>query len=206
MFDDPHFDQHEMVACAADAASGLKAIIAIHNTARGPSLGGVRVWPYESAAAAMGDALRLSRGMTYKSAMADLPLGGGKSVVILPKGVAKTPAMLAALGRAIERLSGSYIAGQDVGTSEADMAVVRRETRHVAGLSKADGGVGSPSPTTARGVFIGVRTTAEALGRDLSGLHVAIQGLGAAGDPILRGVDDVHVVSGGYRAAPPNDA
>lgn len=181
MFDDPNFDQHEMVAYTADAASGLQAIIAIHDTRRGPSLGGVRVWSYPSTAAALADALRLSRGMTYKSALADLPLGGGKSVVLLPPGGVKSPAMLRALGRAIESLSGRYIAGADVGSDEEDMRAIRRETRHVAGTPVAHGGVGPPSPTTAKGVFVGVRTTAEALGRDLSRVHVAIQGLGAVG-------------------------
>lgn len=183
MFHHPSFDGHELVAFASDAASGLRALIAIHNTVRGPSLGGCRVWTYASDDAALTDALRLSRGMTYKAAMADLPLGGGKSVMIVPERGASTPEMFAALGRAIEGLSGRYIAAEDVGSSPADMAVVRRETRHVTGLDPADGGRGDPSPMTAFGCFMGVRAAARAaLGRDdLEGVHVALQGLGHVG-------------------------
>ncbi len=181
MFDNPHFDNHETVTFVCDAASGLQAIVVVHNTHCGPSLGGTRVWTYDSPAHALDDALRLSRGMTYKAAMADLPLGGGKSVVLMPPGGRKSAAMFEALGRAIERLSGSYIAAEDVGSTPDDMLAIRRHTRHVAGLAPEDGGVGAPSPTTADGCLIAVQATAAAIGRDLAGLHVAIQGLGAVG-------------------------
>lgn len=181
MFDNPNFDNHETVTFVSDEASGLQAIVAVHNTNRGPSLGGCRVWTYDNPEAAVTDALRLSRGMTYKNAMAELPLGGGKSVILMPKGGRKTAAMFEALGHAIERLSGSYIAAEDVGSTPDDMLAIRRHTRHVTGLAPEHGGVGAPSPTTSDGCFIAVRATAAAIGRDLAGLTVAIQGLGAVG-------------------------
>ncbi|WP_108662464.1 Leu/Phe/Val dehydrogenase [Acuticoccus kandeliae] len=188
MFDHPSFDGHEEVVFTTDAASGLKLIIAIHNTNRGPALGGCRVWAYESADAAVTDVLRLSRGMTYKAAIADLPLGGGKSVMLLPAPGAKTPAMFEALGRAVDSLDGRYIVAEDVGSTPADMSCVRRGTRHVTGVLMRDGGVGDPSPTTAYGGFIALRATAKvALGRDsLSGVHVAVQGLGHVGYTMAR--------------------
>lgn len=183
MFDHPFFDNHEQVVFAADVESGLKAIIAIHNTNRGPSLGGCRVWPYGSALEATTDALRLARGMTYKNALAELPLGGGKSVMMVPERGAQTPAMFEALGRTIEGLSGAYIAAEDVGSTPADMAAIRRHTQHVTGLAPQDGGIGDPSPTTAIGCFEGLKATARAaLGREgVDGVHVAIQGLGHVG-------------------------
>ena len=196
MFHHPSFDDHERVLHATDAASGLKAIIAIHDTVRGPALGGCRVWTYDDDDAALTDsqaitdALRLSRGMSYKSAMADLPLGGGKSVMIVPERGAATPAMFEALGRAIEDLSGKYIVAEDVGSSPRDLAFVKRHTRHVTGLAPEDGGVGDPSPTTAYGCFIGVAATARAVGfPSLEGVHVALQGLGNVGYGLrMRGV------------------
>ncbi|MEM8552408.1 MAG: Glu/Leu/Phe/Val dehydrogenase dimerization domain-containing protein [Pseudomonadota bacterium] len=181
MFQMTEFQGHERVMFAHDALSGLRAIIAIHSTVRGPSLGGCRVWAYDSDEAALRDALRLSKAMTYKAAMADLPLGGGKSVVLVERRGAKTPEMFDALGKAIDELDGLYIAAEDVGSTPADMARVRRFTPHVTGLSPADGGVGDPSPTTADGCFIGVKATAARIGRPLDGLHVAIQGLGHVG-------------------------
>lgn len=183
MFHHPSFDAHEEVVYAADRASGLHAIVAIHDTTRGPALGGCRVAAYATDDAALTDVLRLSRGMTYKSAMAELPLGGGKSVVILPSGQRRTPALFEALGRVVDRLGGRYIAAEDVGTTPADMAAMRRTTRHVTGLDPVDGGSGDPSPTTARGVFIAMRVTAKAaLGSaDLAGVRVAVQGLGHVG-------------------------
>ncbi|MEM0908628.1 MAG: Glu/Leu/Phe/Val dehydrogenase dimerization domain-containing protein [Pseudomonadota bacterium] len=181
MFQNPALDNHELVAFANDEASGLQAIVAIHNTARGPALGGCRVWTYEDDTAALTDALRLSRGMTFKAAMADLPLGGGKSVVMVPHRAAKTRAMFEALGRTVHSLSGRYIVAEDVGSSPDDMAAIRLETEHVTGLLPEHGGVGDPSPTTALGGFIALRATAAALGRDLCGLHVAVQGLGNVG-------------------------
>ncbi|MEM9224587.1 MAG: Glu/Leu/Phe/Val dehydrogenase dimerization domain-containing protein [Pseudomonadota bacterium] len=181
MFQNLHFDDHEEVVFAADASSGLNAILAVHDTTLGPSLGGCRVWTYDSDEAALNDALRLSRAMTYKSAMADLPLGGGKSVVMVPTRGAKTGAMFEALGKAIQRLGGRYIVAEDVGSEPSDMKAISTHTDHVTGLSVADGGLGDPSATTADGCFIGVRATAAALGRELEGLHVAVQGLGNVG-------------------------
>ncbi|MEM7694548.1 MAG: Glu/Leu/Phe/Val dehydrogenase dimerization domain-containing protein [Pseudomonadota bacterium] len=181
MFHHRAFDGHETVVHVADAASGLRAIIAVHNTARGPSLGGVRVWRYGDDDAALTDALRLSRGMTYKAAMADLPTGGGKAVVCLAPGAQKTTAMFEALGRAIEGLSGRYIAAEDVGTAPADMKAISQNTRHVTGLAPEDGGEGDPSPTTADGCFVAVKATAARLEKPLEGLHVAVQGLGNVG-------------------------
>ena len=186
MFDHPAYAGHEKVLFASDEASGLRAIIAIHNTARGPSLGGCRVWTYPSAEAAAGDALRLARAMTYKSAMADLPLGGGKSVVMVERRGATSPAMFQALGRAIEALDGAYIVAEDVGSSPSDMAEVAKATRHVTGLEPSAGGVGDPSPTTSYGVFRGIEATAAALGLDLADAHVAVQGLGNVGGGVAR--------------------
>ncbi|MBR9814281.1 amino acid dehydrogenase, partial [bacterium] len=121
MFDHPDFDDHECVHVVQDGPAGLRAIIAVHNTSRGPSLGGCRMWPYASSEAALTDVLRLSRGMTYKSAMANLGLGGGKSVIIGDPRSAKTDALLEAMGKAVDRLDGLYIAAEDSGTSVADL-------------------------------------------------------------------------------------
>lgn len=182
------FDNHEQVVFASDAASGLSAIIAIFSTALGPSIGGLRIWPYESEAAALRDVLRLSRGMAYKAAIAGVPFGGGKAVVMLAPGEAKTPAMLRAMGRAIEQLGGRYITGEDVGTTAADMAEIRRATDKVMGLPVELGGSGDPSPNTALGCFVGIAAAARhRLGRDdLDGLRVVVQGLGNVGWNLAR--------------------
>lgn len=181
-FSAPDFDHHEQVVFAHDAASGLKAIIAIHDTTRGPAMGGCRIWPYPDEAAALTDALRLSRGMTYKSALAGLPIGGGKAVIIGDAATVKTPALLHALGRAIDRLGGRYITAEDVGTSPADMAQVAQVTRFVTGSG------GDPSPYTARGVYHGIRAAVRhRLGSDsLAGIHVAVQGLGHVGSALCK--------------------
>lgn len=186
VFEGRDFDGHEEVVFAADPDSGLRAVIAVHDTSRGPALGGCRMWPYAGEAEAVRDVLRLSRGMTYKNALAGLPLGGGKTVVMGDPRTAKTPALLRALGRAVDRLGGRYIIAEDVGTSVEDMAVVRGATRHVAGLS--EGGSGDPSPATAFGVFVGIRAAVEhRLHRDdLAGVHVAVQGLGHVGWNLCR--------------------
>ena len=179
------FDGHEQVVCASDPDSGLKAIIAVHDTARGPALGGCRMWNYASEDLAVRDVLRLSRGMTYKNALADLPFGGGKSVIIGDSRADKTPELMAAMGRAVERLAGRYIIAEDVGTSVEDMATVRSVTRHVAGLRD---GSGDPSPATARGVFMGIRAAADYRLRrnSLDGLRVNVQGLGHVGWDLCR--------------------
>lgn len=184
------FDGHEDVHFFSDAQSGLRAIIAIHSTYRGPAAGGVRYWHYANDEAALKDALRLSRGMSYKNAMADLPMGGGKGVMLAPEaGAPKTPDMLAAFGRAIGTLGGRYVTAEDVGMSEADMLAIGRETRHVSGLPVVSGAAGGdPGPYTAQGVFLGIKAAvARALGReDVRGVHVAIQGVGSVGGGVAR--------------------
>ncbi|HVQ14946.1 MAG TPA: Glu/Leu/Phe/Val dehydrogenase dimerization domain-containing protein [Vicinamibacterales bacterium] len=182
VFDHPSLSGHERVVFINDPASGLRAIIAIHDTSRGPALGGCRVWSYESEAAALEDVLRLSRAMTYKAAAADLPLGGGKAVVI-QRPAGKTAQQFQVLGQAIEGLGGRYIVAEDVGTVAADMLAVRSQTRYVTGTAPENGGRGEPSPATAYGCYVGLLATARrALRRDdLNGVRVLVQGLGNVG-------------------------
>jgi len=172
---------HERVVFCRDPEAGYRAVIALHSTLAGPAVGGTRLWSYPSEADAVTDALRLSQGMTYKNALAGLPLGGGKAVILA--GGTDREAMLRAHGRAIERLGGSFMTAEDVGTSPEDMAIVRRETRYVAGLPDGSGGSGDPSPRTAHGVVRAMR--AAALHRwgsdDLAGRTVTIQGCGHVG-------------------------
>jgi leucine dehydrogenase len=178
----PDFDAHEEVHFITDEGSGLKAIIAMHSTHLGPAAGGCRFWHYGEDSEALTDALRLSRGMSYKNAMAGLPLGGGKAVILAGEDKAKTPAMLAAFGRAVEGLSGRYVTAEDVGINVSDMTEVSRQTRHVAGLPVAQGAVGGdPGPHTSLGVFLGINAAVRrALGKDsLEGLHIALQGAGS---------------------------
>lgn len=182
--DHPEFDGHETVLQAIDHAAGLHALIAVHNTVLGPSLGGCRIRAYGSEAEALTDVLRLSRGMTYKSALAGLPLGGGKAVIIANPKTDKTDAMIHAFGDAVQSLDGSYITAEDVGSNEGDMIRIATRTSFVSGLPVAAGETGgNPSPVTAYGVFCGLRASVlRALGRhDLNGLRVAVQGLGAVG-------------------------
>ncbi len=180
MFDMPDFSHHEEIALFSDPHSGLRIIVAIHNTSRGPAIGGCRMWPYASAAAAAADALRLSKGMTYKAAIAQLPCGGGKSVVIGDPARDKTGHLLQALGLAVDSLKGRYTISDDVGINARDLAVLRGVTPYVAGPVTE---LGEFSPATAYGVFQGIlATAAHALERDdLSGVTVAVQGLGAVG-------------------------
>lgn len=188
MWSHQDFDDHEAIHYFTDRQSGLKAIIAIHSTHRGPASGGVRFWHYAREEDALTDALRLSRGMSYKNAMAGLPIGGGKGV-ILSDGTPKTAEQLAAFGAAIDSLGGRYVTAEDVGMSEADMTAIARRTRHVSGLPVASGQAGGdPGPVTARGVYLGVRAAiAEGLGReDVAGVHVAIQGVGSVGGGLAR--------------------
>ncbi len=187
IFDAPDFDAHEAVHFAQDAATGLNAIIVLHSTHLGPAAGGCRWWTYADDAAALTDALRLSRGMSYKNAMAGLPMGGGKAVIM--KGAAKTEAMLEAFGGVIDSLGGRYVTAEDVGMSDADMTVISRRTKHVSGLPVAGGAAGgNPGPSTAEGVFVGMRAAvAHKLGRhDFAGVHVAIQGLGSVGGALAE--------------------
>lgn len=181
------FANHEQVVFCSDDKSGLKAIIAVHNSSLGPALGGCRMWPYTSEEEAVRDVLRLSRGMTYKSAMANLKLGGGKSVIIGDPRTQKSPELLQAFARAIENLNGRYIAAEDSGTSVADMKYMAQFTSHVAGVADKPTGdgirSGDPSPITAYGTFVGLKAAVkDKLGRDsLDGLRVAIQGVGNVG-------------------------
>lgn len=186
VFEHPAFDEHEHVVFHNDSDSGLQAIIAIHNTARGPAVGGCRMWPYSSEAEGLADALRLSRGMSYKSALANLPFGGGKSVIFGDPAADKSEALWRAMGRFVESLGGRYVIAEDVGTNPADMEIVRRETAHVSGI--AEGGSGDPSPATAWGVFVGIKAAVqERFGSDsLKGLKVAVQGLGHVGYELCR--------------------
>ena len=186
VFNAPAFGEHEGVLFGFDRETGLRAIIAIHNTNLGPAVGGCRMWPYGDEAAALEDALRLSRGMTYKSALAGLPFGGGKSVIIGDARTDKTPALMRAMGRVVDSLAGRYVAAEDVGMTVADMDEMAAVTRHVTGTSKAGG---NPSPYTGYGVFQGIRAAvAHKLGHN-DGLHdvsVAIQGLGSVGFDLAR--------------------
>ncbi len=183
----PSFDGHELVAFRRDDASGLKAIVAVHDSRLGPGVGGCRMYPYGSEDAALDDVLRLSRGMTYKSALAGLPMGGGKSVIIGDPRRDKSRALLEAMGDFIDSLGGRYVAAEDSGTGVEDIRVMAGRTRHVSGLTDNEHG-GDPSPSTAYGVFLGICTAVRyRLGSDsLAGLKVAIQGLGHVGYYLAR--------------------
>lgn len=175
-------DQHdfEQIVYCYDKSSGLKGIIAIHDTTLGPALGGLRMWNYETEEEALRDVLRLAKGMTYKNAAAGLNLGGGKAVIIGDPKKDKSEEMLRVFGRYVEGLNGRYITAEDVGTTEEDMDVINIETDYVTGVSRASGSSGNPSPITAYGVYQGMKATAEeAFGDDsLEGKTVAVQGMG----------------------------
>ena len=176
------FDAHEELHFVTDEKCGLKAIIAVHSTHLGPAAGGARFWHYAKDEEALIDALRLSRGMSYKNAMAGLPLGGGKSVILAPESRDKSPDLLHAFGKAVDGLGGRYVTAEDVGMSVADMIEVRRATQFVAGLPNSVGDVGGdPGPHTSLGVFLGIKAAVKrALGKDsLDGLHIALQGAGS---------------------------
>lgn len=180
IFNHSEFDNHEQVVFCSDAETGLKAIIAVHSTALGPAVGGCRLWQYESDEAAVNDVLRLSRGMTYKNAMAGLPLGGGKSVIIGDAKSIKSEALFRAFGRMVHRLSGSYYSAEDVNITTGDIMTVNKETPYVAGL---EGKSGNPAPFTALGTYRGIKAAAlHKFGSDnLEGKTVAVQGLGSVG-------------------------
>ena len=178
----PDFDAHEVLHFVDQPEHGLRAIIAIHSTRLGPATGGCRFWHYDDPDEALTDALRLSRGMSYKNAMAGLPLGGGKSVILAPEDRHKSPELLAAFGRAVDGLCGRYITAEDVGMSVTDMVEVSRQTQYVAGLPAEGKEVGGdPGPHTSLGVFLGIKAAVgRALGKDsVEGLHIAIQGAGS---------------------------
>jgi leucine dehydrogenase len=184
IFDMREFDGHELLVFGHDAATGLRAIIAIHSTALGPAAGGCRMWPYVTTTDAVADVLRLSQGMSYKNAMAELPFGGGKAVIIGDSRMAKTSELFEAFGRLVDSLGGRYVTAEDVGTTTTDMASVARTTRYVSGLGAAPGQAGGdPAPKTALGVYLGIKAAVKfRLGRtDLEGVRVAIQGLGGVG-------------------------
>ena len=181
-------DGYEQVVFCHDRAAGLKAVIAIHSTRLGPSLGGTRFYPYASEEAAVEDVLRLARGMTYKSAAAGLDLGGGKAVIIGDPAVAKTEALLRAYARFVDSLGGRYITAEDVGTTQADMDLIRRETSYVTGVSQSLGGSGDPSAATAFGVLHAMKAAAKKLwgSTDLDGRHVVVSGVGKVGSCLVR--------------------
>lgn len=177
VFEQMNYADHEQIVFVNDRPSGLRAIIAIHDTTLGPAGGGIRMYPYDSSTSALNDVLRLSRAMTYKNALAGLPAGGGKSVIIGDPKIHKTEALLEAFGRAVETLGGRYIGAEDVGMTPADMAIINRQTDYVGGLP---GKSGDTSPLTGLGVFKGIESAAQyQLGcTDLQGLTVALQGAG----------------------------
>ncbi len=179
-FDLVDFDFHEQVVYCSDEQSGLKAIIAVHSTKLGPAAGGCRFWDYASDAEALKDVLRLSRGMTYKNAMAGLKLGGGKAVIIGNPKQLKSDDLLKAFGRAVNNLNGRYYTAEDVNITTADMAMANTETDFVSGL---EGKSGNPGPFTAYGTFLGIKAAVKfKLGKDnLAGIRVAVQGLGSVG-------------------------
>jgi leucine dehydrogenase len=181
------FDNHEQVVFCHDKDTGLKAIIGIHDTTLGPALGGTRMWAYNNEWEALNDVLRLSRGMTFKSALAGLNLGGGKAVIIGDAKTQKTPELMRKFGEFIHKLSGKYITAEDVGMTTQDMDTVREVTPYVAGISEAKGGSGNPSPVTAYGTYMGMKAAAKfKYGNDaLAGKHVVVQGIGHVGEVLV---------------------
>lgn len=180
------FDQHEQVCSFVEPKSGLKAIVAIHSTALGPAVGGTRFWPYEEDQLALDDALRLSRAMSYKCALAGVPFGGGKAVIVGDPAVLKTRPLLHAYGKYLNRIGTVFCTGEDVGFSVADCETIREVSPYIAGTNSA--GAGDPSIHTAQGVFHGLRAVLETrLDRDdFSGVHIAVQGLGNVGSHLCR--------------------
>lgn len=179
---------YERVARCRDEATGLHALIAVHDTTLGPALGGMRLWNYASEKEALFDVTRLSRGMTYKSAVADTGLGGGKSVILGDPDKIKSAELFQAMGRFVDNFGGSYITAEDMNIKIADLRHVRETTEHVTGLSVEEGGSGNPSPYTAYGCVVGIEAAAEWRygSRDLSGKHILLQGVGAVGGEMAR--------------------
>jgi len=179
---------HEQVVFCSDNATGLKAIIAVHNTTLGPALGGTRMWAYHNEAEALKDVLRLSRGMTYKAAISGLNLGGGKAVIIGDSSRHKSEALMRRFGKFVNSLGGKYITAEDVGIGTRDMEYVKMETNHVTGLPERMGGGGDPSPVTAFGVYMGMKACAKQVyGSDsLSGKKVTVQGIGHVGENLVK--------------------
>lgn len=191
VFDILASDGFEQVAYCHDRSTGLRAIVAIHSTELGPALGGTRFYPYASEEDALVDVCRLAKGMTYKHAACGNDLGGGKAVIIGDPRTMRNEALLRAYGRFVEGLAGRYLTAEDVGTSQADMDVIRRETRHVTGVSEGLGGSGDPSPATALGVLWSMRAVAERLWGSpaLTGRHVVVSGVGKVGSALVGHLD-----------------
>ncbi len=188
VFDRIGGDEYEQVVYCHDRNTGLQAIIAVHSTRLGPALGGIRFYPYASEDAALTDVLRLARAMTYKAAAAGLDLGGGKAVILGAPAVTRTEGLLRAYARFVESLGGRYITAEDMGTTQADMDLIRRETRFVAGVSRELGGSGDPSAATAHGVCWAMKAVARHLWGDatLEGRHVVVSGVGKVGTHLVR--------------------
>lgn len=188
IFEHREFDHHERVCFVVDERAGLQAIIAVHSSARGPAAGGCRMWDYSSSADALADVLRLSRGMSLKTAAADLPLGGGKAVIMRPKGDYDRRRLMEAFGEAVDAFGGQYWTAEDVGTSVDDMEIIASRTRYVAGRIGGAHPSGDPSPLTAFGLSICIRAAVEHLwaAKSLSGLKIAVQGLGHVGMELCR--------------------
>ncbi|MCE3228288.1 MAG: leucine dehydrogenase [Bacteroidetes bacterium] len=180
-------NNHEQILFCNDNATGLKAIIAIHNTVLGPSLGGTRMWNYNNEMEALNDVLRLSRGMTYKSSVAGLNLGGGKAVIIGDAKKIKNEALLRRFGKFVDSLGGKYITAEDVAMTSRDMEIIKMETDHVSGLPENMGGSGDPSPVTAYGVYVSMKASAkEVWGSDsLHSKKVLVQGIGHVGEVLV---------------------
>lgn len=188
--------EHEQVAFFNDKASGLRSIVAIHNTILGPSLGGTRFWNYNNEAEAVRDVLRLSRGMTFKAAAAGLNLGGGKAIIIGNSRTDKSEALFRRYGKFVNSLGGKYITAEDVGTNTQDMEWIALETKHVTGIPESMGGSGDPSPFTAYGTFLGIKASAKQMfgNDDLSGRKVAVQGIGHVGEVLVK-----HLIEAGAK-------
>ncbi len=192
VFGQVSFDGHEQIVFCNDEDTGLKAIIGIHNTVLGPALGGTRMWTYNSEWDALNDVLRLSRGMTFKSAITGLNLGGGKAVIIGDAKTQKNDALMRRFGEFVHSLSGKYITAEDVGMETRDMDIVREVTPHVTGISESLGGAGNPSPITAYGVFMGMKAAAKyQFGTEnLDGKKVLVQGVGHVGETLVKHITD----------------
>ncbi len=191
-------NNHEQVVFCNDNETGLKAIIAIHNTVLGPSLGGTRMWAYNNEMEALTDVLRLSRGMTYKSSVAGLNLGGGKAVIIGDAKTQKNEILMRRFGKFVNSLSGKYITAEDVGVNTRDMEYIKMETNFVSGLPVNMGGSGDPSPVTAYGVYLAMKASAkEKWGNDsLEGKKIVVQGIGNVGDSLVK-----HLVKEGAKVS-----
>ena len=192
VFGQSSFDNHEQIVFCNDEDTGLKAIIGIHNTVLGPALGGTRMWSYKSEWEALNDVLRLSRGMTYKSAITGLNLGGGKAVIIGNAKTQKNDRLMRRFGEFVHSLSGRYITAEDVGMETRDMDIISEVTPHVSGISESKGGSGNPSPVTAYGVYMGMKAASKyKFGSDsLAGKKILVQGIGHVGETLVKHITD----------------